>query len=98
MSFAFYLAKKREPLITPFGQASDAAAPLTRDFVTLTMWASLTVAIVSLALPYFGGLRLRSIDAGPFHTTILTSLAEFAGGISLVYALLTRPGLENIVF
>src|SRR2546425_5425594 len=98
VSFAFYLAKQREPLVAPIGQASDAASLLTGDFVTLTMWASLMVATVSLALPYFGGLRLRSIDAGPFHTTILTSLIGFAGGISLVYAVLTRPGLENIVF
>ncbi len=98
VSFAFYLAKQREPLVAPIGQASDAASLLTGDFVTLTMWASLMVAAVSLALPYFGGLRLRSIDAGPFHTTILTSLIGFAGGISIVYALLTRPGLENIVF
>ncbi len=98
VSFAFYLAKQREPLVAPISQASDAASLLTGDFVTLTMWASFMVAAVSLALPYFGGLRLRSIDAGPFHTTILTSLIGFAGGISIVYAVLTRPGLENIVF
>jgi hypothetical protein len=98
VSFASYLANHREPLVAPIGQTRDIATLLTGDFVTLTMSASLIVPLVTLALPYFGGLRLRSIDVGPFHTTVLSTIIGVSGGFTLLYTLLTRPILEYILF
>lgn len=68
VSFAPYLANHREPLVVPIGGTRDIATLLVGDFFTLTMSASLIIPVVTLAMPYFGGLRLRSIDVGPFHT------------------------------
>jgi hypothetical protein len=98
VSFASYLANNRAPLVAPIGATRDLATLLTGDFVTLTMSASLIVPIVTLALPYFGGLRLRSIDVGPFHTTVLSTIIGASGGFTLLYTILTKPVLEYFVF
>ena len=98
ISFASYLANHREPLVTPIGQTRDIATLLTGDFVSLTMSASLVVPVVTLALPYFRGLRLRSIDVGPFHTTVLSTIIGVSGGFTLLYTLLTKPILEYVLF
>jgi hypothetical protein len=98
VSFASYLANHREPLVAPIGQTRDIATLLTGDFVTLTMSASLIVPLVALALPYFRGLRLRSIDVGPFHTTVLSTIIGVSGGFTLLYTLLTKPILEYVLF
>lgn len=98
VSFASYLANHREPLVAPIGQTRDIATLLTGDFVTLTMSASLIVPVVTLALPYFRGLRLRSIDVGPFHTTVLSTIIGVSGGFTLLYTLLTKPILEYVLF
>ena len=90
--FATYEANHKDlPLISPLARTSDIVTLITQDFVTLTMTASLMIPIVALALPYFGGLRLRSIDVGPFHTTVLSMVIGASGGFSLLYAALTRP-------
>ena len=90
--FATYEANHKDvPLISPIARTTDIVALITQDFVTLTMTASLMIPIVALALPYFGGLRLRSIDVGPFHTTVLSAVIGASGGFSLLYAALTRP-------
>lgn len=98
ISFASYLANHREPLVAPIGQTRDIATLLTGDFVSLTMSASLVVPVVTLALPYFRGLRLRSIDVGPFHTTVLSTIIGVSGGFTLLYTLLTKPILEYVLF
>ena len=83
--FATYEAKHKD---IPF------FSPLAQDFITLTMTASLMLPLVALALPYFGGLRLRSIDVGPFHTTVLSMVVGASGGFALLYAALTQPILS----
>jgi len=90
--FATYEANHKDiPLISPLARTTDIVSLITQDFVTLTMTASLMVPLVALALPYFGGLRLRSIDVGPFHTTVLSMIIGASGGFSLLYTALTRP-------
>ena len=90
--FATYEANHKDlPLISPLARTTDIVTLITQDFVTLTMTASLMIPIVALALPYFGGLRLRSIDVGPFHTTVLSIVIGASGGFSLLYTTLTRP-------
>lgn len=97
--FATYEANHKElPLISPLAHTTDVVALITQDFVTLTMTASLMIPIVALALPYFGGLRLRSIDVGPFHTTILSMVIGASGGFSLLYTTLTRPTLSVLAY
>ncbi len=98
VSFASYLANHREPLVAPIGGTKDIGTLLVGDFITLTMSASLIVPLVALALPYFGGLRLRSIDVGPFHTTVLSTIIGASGGFTLLYTVLTRPILEYVLF
>lgn len=98
VSFATYLAKNKEPIVAPLGRPSDVASLITGDFVTLTMTASLIVPVVALALPYFGGLRLRTIDVGPFHTTVLSTVVGISGGFALLYSLLSKPILQYILF
>ena len=90
--FATYEANHKDiPLISPLARTTDVVSLITQDFVTLTMTASLMLPLVALALPYFGGLRLRSIDVGPFHTTVLSMIIGASGGFSLLYTALTRP-------
>ncbi len=90
--FATYEANHKDiPLISPLARTTDIVSLITQDFVTLTMTASLMLPLVALALPYFGGLRLRSIDVGPFHTTVLSMIIGASGGFSLLYTALTRP-------
>jgi hypothetical protein len=90
--FATYESNHKDlPLISPLARTTDIVTLITQDFVTLTMTASLMIPIVALALPYFGGLRLRSIDVGPFHTTVLSMVIGASGGFSLLYTALTRP-------
>jgi hypothetical protein len=90
--FATYEANHKDiPLISPLARTTDIVTLITQDFVTLTMTASLMIPLVALALPYFGGLRLRSIDVGPFHTTVLSMVVGASGGFSLLYTALTRP-------
>jgi hypothetical protein len=90
--FATYEANHKDiPPISPLARTTDIVSLITQDFVTLTMTASLMLPLVALALPYFGGLRLRSIDVGPFHTTILSMVIGASGGFSLLYTALTRP-------
>ncbi|TMI15811.1 hypothetical protein E6H35_01470 [Candidatus Bathyarchaeota archaeon] len=90
--FATYEANHKDvPLISPLARTTDIVSLIAQDFVTLTMTASLMLPLVALALPYFGGLRLRSIDVGPFHTTVLSMIIGASGGFSLLYTSLTRP-------
>ena len=98
VSFAIYLAEHKDlPIVSPLTRTSDVISLITQDFITLTMSGSLMIPVVALALPYFGGLRLRTIDVGPFHTTILSLVVGLSGGFSLLYSVLTRPVL-NLVF
>jgi hypothetical protein len=90
--FAAYEANHRDiPLIQQLARTTDIVGLITQDFVGLTITASLMIPVVALALPYFGGLRLRSIDVGPFHTTVLSMVIGASGGFSLLYTALTRP-------
>jgi len=97
--FATYEANHKDiPLISPLARTTDIVSLVTQDFVTLTMTASLMLPLVALALPYFGGLRLRSIDVGPFHTTVLSMVVGASGGFSLLYAALTRPIISTLAY
>ena len=97
--FASYEAKHKDiPFFSPLARTTDIVSLITQDFVTLTMTASLMLPLVALALPYFGGLRLRSIDAGPFHTTVLSMVIGASGGFSLLYTALTRPMLSVLAY
>jgi len=97
--FASYEAKHKDiPFFSPLARTTDIVSLITQDFVTLTMTASLMLPLVALALPYFGGLRLRSIDVGPFHTTVLSMVIGASGGFSLLYAALTRPMLSVLAY
>ena len=92
VSFATYLAKRRAlPLVGTFTRTTDIATTISQDFVTLTMSASLMLPILTLALPYFGGMKVRSIDTGKFHTTLIEGVISASGGFSLLYTLLERP-------
>ncbi len=97
--FATYEANHKDiPFFSPLARTTDIVSLITQDFVTLTMTASLMVPLVALALPYFGGLRLRSIDVGPFHTTVLSMVIGASGGFSLLYTALTRPILSILAY
>jgi len=97
--FATYEANHKDlPLISPLSRTTDIVSLVTQDFITLTMTASLMLPLVALALPYFGGLRLRSIDVGPFHTTILSMVIGASGGFSLLYTALTRPVFSILAY
>jgi hypothetical protein len=97
--FATYEANHKDiPLISPLARTTDIVSLITQDFVTLTMTASLMLPLVALALPYFGGLRLRSIDVGPFHTTVLSMIIGASGGFSLLYTALTRPTFSILAY
>ena len=97
--FASYEAKHKDiPFFSPLARTTDIVSLITQDFVTLTMTASLMLPLVALALPYFGGLRLRSIDVGPFHTTVLSMVIGASGGFSLLYTALTRPMLSVLAY
>lgn len=98
VSFAAYLAKHRLPIVASLGRPSDIVTLMTGDFIVLTMTASLVIPAVTLALPYFGGLRLRSIDVGPFHTTVLSTIIGVSGGFSLLYSILSKPAVEYLLF
>jgi hypothetical protein len=94
VSFAIYLSKHHLPVISSVQKASDLISlifPITRDYITLTLIGSLMVPVVALALPYLGGLRLRTIDVGPFHTTILSLVVGVSGGFTLLYSIETQP-------
>lgn len=98
-SFAVYLAEHKDlPIISPLTRTTDAISLITQDFITLTMSGSLMIPAVALALPYFGGLRLRTIDAGPFHTTILSLVVGLSGGYTIFYSLFTRPAVNLLVY
>jgi hypothetical protein len=97
--FATYEANHKDiPLISPLARTTDIVSLITQDFVTLTMTSSLMLPLVALALPYFGGLRLRSIDVGPFHTTVLSMVIGASGGFSLLYTALTRPIFSTLAY
>jgi hypothetical protein len=99
VSFAIYLSKNRGlPIGTPVAHGSDIVTLLTQEFVTLTMAGSLMIPIVALSLPYFGGLRLRTIDVGPFHTTVLSMVVGASGGFSLLYSILAKPTLSILLY
>jgi len=90
ISFAIYLSRHHLPVVSSLTKTSDVIS-LAGDNITLTIIGSLMVPVVALALPYLGGLRLRTIDAGPFHTTILSLVVGISGGFSLLYSIETRP-------
>ena len=90
ISFAIYLSKHHLPVVSSLTNTSDAIS-LIGDNITLTIIGSLMVPVVALALPYLAGLRLRTIDVGPFHTTILSLVVGISGGFSLLYSIETRP-------
>ncbi len=99
VSFAIYLAEHKDlPFAAPVTKTSDVISLITQDFITLTMAGSLMIPVVALALPYFGGLRLRTIDVGPFHTTVLSLVVGLSGGFSLLYSIFTRPVLSPLVY
>ena len=99
VSFAIYLSRHGIfPVVSPLTRTSDVISLITQDYVTLTMSGSLMIPIVALALPYFGGLRLRTIDVGPFHTTILTFIVGASGGFTLLYSILARPIINLLIY
>ena len=92
VSFAFYVVRHAVfPIASPLTNPSDIIPIVTKDYITLAMEGSLMIPVVTLALPYFGGLRLRTIDVGPFHTTVLTFVVGASGGFTLLYSVLARP-------
>lgn len=99
VSFAIYMSRHGVfPIVSPLTRTSDVLSLITQDYITLTMSGSLMVPVVALALPYFGGLRLRTIDVGPFHTSLLTFVVGASGGFTLLYSLLARPVLSLLVY
>ncbi len=97
ISFAIYLSKHREPVSTSLAKASDVVSLITGDYIPLTMIGSLMIPVVALALPYLGGLRLRTIDVGPFHTTILSLVVGISGGFTLLYSIETQPTISLLI-
>ncbi len=91
ISFAIYLSKHHLPVVSSLAKTSDVLSLITGDYVTLTLIGSLMVPVVALALPYLGGLRLRTIDVGPFHITILSLVVGISGGFTLLYSIETQP-------
>jgi hypothetical protein len=55
------------------------------------------VPVIALALPYLGGLRLRTIDVGPFHTTVLSLVIGVSGGFTLLYSIETQPVISLVI-
>jgi hypothetical protein len=99
LPFAIYEANHKDiPFFSPLAKTTDIVSLITQDTLTLTMTASLMLPLVALALPYFGGLRLRSIDVGPFHTTVLSMVIGASGGFSLLYTALTQPILHKFAY
>src|SRR5438445_13089603 len=99
VSFAIYLSKHHlVPVGSPLAKTSDVISLITEDQITLTMLGSLMVPVVALALPYLGGLRLRTIDVGPFHTTILSLVVGLSGGFTLLYSILTQPVISGLIY
>lgn len=99
ISFAIYMTRHAgSPLASPSTSASDLIPIITGDFLTRAIEGSLMIPVVALALPYFGGLRLRTIDVGPFHTTILTFVVGASGGFTLLYSVLTRPEITFLFY
>ena len=99
VSFAIYLSKHGVlPVASPLARSSDVISAITQDYFTLAIFGSLMVPIVALTLPYFGGLRLRTIDVGPFHTTILTFVVGASGGFTLLYSILARPTINLLLY
>ncbi len=99
VSFATYLAKRRAlPLVATATRSSDIASIISQDFVTLTLSVSLMLPVLTLALPYFGGLKVRSIDTGKFHTTLVEGVISASGGFSLLYTLLEKPAFYTWEF
>ncbi|HVH15060.1 MAG TPA: hypothetical protein VNA15_05005 [Candidatus Angelobacter sp.] len=94
ISFAIYLSKHRLPVVSSFAKTSDVLSLITGDYITLTVIGSLMVPVVALALPYLGGLRLRTIDTGPFHMTVLTLVVGVSGGFTLLYSIETQPTIS----
>ena len=97
VSFAIYLSKHHLPIVSPLTKTSDVISLITQDYITLTMAGSPMVPVVALALPYLGGLRLRTIDVGPFHTTLLTFVVGVSGGFTLLYSVLTQPVISLLL-
>jgi len=98
VSFAIYLSKHHlVPVVSPLAKTSDVISLITEDQITLTMLGSLMVPVVALALPYLGGLRLRTIDVGPFHTIILSLVVGVSGGFTLLYSILTQPVISLLI-
>lgn len=93
-SFAVYLSKHRLPIVSSFAKTSDVLSLITGDYVPVTLIGSLIVPVVALALPYLGGLRLRTIDVGPFHTTVLSVVIGVSGGFTLLYSIETQPTIS----
>ncbi len=99
VSFAIYLSRHGIfPIVSPLSKTSDVISLITEDYITLTMSGSLMLPIVALALPYFGGLRLRTIDVGPFHTSLLTFVVGASGGFTLLYSLLARLVVSLLIY
>ncbi len=99
VSFAIYMSRHGVfPIVSPLSKTSDVIALITEDYLTLTMAGSLMVPVVALALPYFGGLRLRTIDVGPFHTSLLTFVVGASGGFTLRYSILARPVVSLLIY
>lgn len=97
ISFAIYLSKHRLPIVSSLAKTSDVLSLITGDYITLTAIGSLMVPVIALALPYLGGLRLRTIDAGPFHTTVLTLVIGASGGFTLLYSIETQPTISLLI-
>jgi hypothetical protein len=98
VSFAIYLSKHRLPVVESFAKTSDLISLITGEYVYLTMVGSLMVPVVALALPYLGGgLRLRTIDVGPFHTTVLSLVVGVSGGFTLLYSIETQPTITSLI-
>src|SRR5260370_36596102 len=72
ISFAIYLSKHRLPVVSSFAQTSDVLSLIIGDYITLTVIASLMVPVIALALPYLESPRPGALDAGSFHTTVLS--------------------------
>ena len=99
VSFAIYLSRHGVfPIVSPLTRTSDVISLITQDYVTLAMSGSLMIPVVALTLPYFGGIRLRTIDVGPFHTTILTFILGASGGFTLLYSILARPVINLLIY
>jgi hypothetical protein len=97
ISFAIYLSKHRLPLVSSLTNPSDFVSLIKGDYITVTAIGSLMVPVVALALPYLGGLRLRTIDVGPFHTTILSLVVGISGGFTLLYSIETQPTINLLI-